>query len=204
MNEKQFEKTKFYNKPFSYGIVSSPVQLQYRNELIKEFPEDGFKTVKKTSEGKSYQMNHRTFINEQDGQANLDGLSPIWEDLYSDLTSSLYRDMISEITKKKLKNCKIGASFWQYDERCFLSPHTDKPEKVVTHLIYMEDSWQERRGGCLHLHLEEKSYPIFRTIIPVIDNSVLLVTSENSWHSVSPVLGEKWQRKSLQIVFWND
>lgn len=198
----QLQRAQVYREPFPYGVISRPVQPQFRDRLLAEFPTCGFEKVEKSSQGKKYRMYHRTFIDKRDGSAKLDGLASIWGELYRDLTSPLYRSVVAELTGTNLENCSIGASFWRYEHQCFLSTHTDKPEKVVTQLIYLEDEWDESWGGCLHLHREGEGYPIFRTIKPMIDQSVLLVRTDNSWHSVSPVVKGERNRKSLQIVFW--
>lgn len=199
----QVRTCEFHTDPFAYGVMRSIVKPEFRSRLLNAFPETGFSETVRTSGAKPYRMYHRPLVNETAGSVPLlEGLDDVWVALYEDLSSDLYRNVISQVTGQNLSDCHLGASFWRYDSDCFLSVHTDKPEKVVTHLLYLSEEWDETWGGCLHLHEDTPEKSVFRTIRPVLDNSPLLVTSEQSWHSVGPVLEGQRHRRSLQIVFW--
>lgn len=189
-------------EPFKYAVIKNLVHNEFEAQMIQVFPEHQFvETVRETGE-KPYRMFHRSFIDKDTGKENISDLTEIWRNVYDDLTSDQYRNFMSNLTGIDLSQAILGASFWKYSYDCYLSVHTDKQEKLVTQLIYLEEDWEESWGGCLHLHNSNSEKEVIRSITPKIENSVVLVTSPNSWHSVTPVSHNRRSRRSLQIVFW--
>ncbi len=204
LDEESISSCEINKKYFKYGIIQNIICPSFRSTLINTFPSGNFEEVHKELSNKQYKMYHRALVDENTAHMPcLSNLNPVWQKLYQDIRSDRYCQLLQDLLNINIANAQISASFWKYNATCFLSPHTDKPEKIVTHLIYFNETWNAGWGGCLHLHENTEEKAIFRTIVPCIDTSVILVTSPDSWHSVAQVTQGNHQRKSLQIVFWN-
>lgn len=197
ININQIYNTRLINDPFPHALVKDVIFESYKQELIKNFPKD-LHTSEKIGD-KSYKMHHKEFINPKSQEIGKN-LHNIWYQLYEEIMQEKYRSSISKLTKIDLDKASIGATFWEYDKDCFLSIHTDKKEKLVTHLIYLNEKW-EGEGGELLLYDENKK--VKSKIICEVENSPILITSEKSWHSVPSILTNK-KRRSIQIVFWRE
>ncbi len=74
--------------------------------------------------------------------------------------------------------------------------HTDSKDKIITVLLYLNETWMEA-GGRLRILRDGKNVDDFVAEVPP-DNGTLLIfkRSENSWHGHHPFDG---QRRSLQM-----
>lgn len=203
LNIDQIENAPLLEQPFSFSIIDQIIKPEYKQLLIKNFPDHGFQVASKSGEEKDYHMYHREYFGIGEEQVS-NGLDEIWHLLFEELKSKDYISSMSKLVKRDLFSCNIGASFWYYDSASFLVPHTDKLEKIATHLIYLNEEWDTSLGGNLNLLNSCQREDVYRSVVPIIENSVVLVTSKDSWHSVEPVTkGLNHRRKSLQIVFWS-
>ena len=203
LDQSHIEAAESYSDPFEFRIIREPIKPEFRNKLIDRFPMSGFEEEQLEVGAERFHMHLRSLERAIAlDPTHAESIDPVWDLLYQDICSDVYRYAMETIINEDLSGCNIQANLWRYDEDCFLSQHTDKIEKVATHLLYLNPTWQEAWGGCLHLHGETDDRPTLRTIVPVIDNSVVLITSDKSWHSVAPVVEHGHHRKSLQIVFW--
>jgi Rps23 Pro-64 3,4-dihydroxylase Tpa1-like proline 4-hydroxylase len=89
-----------------------------------------------------------------------------------------------------------------YGPGAWLGPHVDLKEKVVTHVLYFNEAWDPQLGGCLNILKSSDPGDVHATIPPVVGNSVLLVRSNHSWHSVSRVAAQcQTSRRSVNVIF---
>jgi SM-20-related protein len=71
------------------------------------------------------------------------------------------------------------------------SIHTDTPSKIITVLIYMNPSWEER-GGCLRLLRSPHNLEDVLTEIPPLEGTLVAFRrSDNSWHGHKPFIGPR-------------
>ena len=101
-----------------------------------------------------------------------------------------------------LAGLPIEIALWQYDAGCFLAPHTDKPEKFLSHIFYMNATWDRSWGGSF-LALRSPSLDDVATRVDlVLGNSVVLRRTDCSWHAVDRVRSAGAPtRRSVQVVF---
>lgn len=76
-------------------------------------------------------------------------LSQAWRALASDLLSREYRAAMSTLTGYDLTKMPMEANICHYGPGGSLDAHKDLPEKLVTHVLYFNRSWNRTDGGCL-------------------------------------------------------
>ncbi|WP_447801677.1 2OG-Fe(II) oxygenase [Pseudomonas kilonensis] len=77
------------------------------------------------------------------------------------------------------------------------------PDKLVTHILYFNESWDRNDGGCLNILHRNDPTAVAAEIEPLVGNSAILVRSDNSWHAVTPVVGGcHSSRRSLTATFY--
>jgi hypothetical protein len=131
------------------------------------------------------------------------GLADVWLRLAQDLASDEYRERLSDLTEYDLRDVRMQAHFWRFDGGASFKPHVDKPHKVVTHLMYLTESWTESMGGCFRVLGSDDPDDVRTEIPPLPNNSIVLRRTDNAWHSVSPIpRGSERSRQLLQVWFW--
>jgi len=79
----------------------------------------------------------------------------------------------------------------------------DLEDKVLTHVFYFNEVWDERDGGCLTVLRSGDMADVERVVPPLVGNSAVLVRSPDSWHAVSRVRdGVRTSRRSLTVTFY--
>jgi Rps23 Pro-64 3,4-dihydroxylase Tpa1-like proline 4-hydroxylase len=83
-----------------------------------------------------------------------------------------------------------------------LGPHRDLPEKLITHVLYFNRSWNNADGGCLCILRSQNPKHLVSEVPPLIGHSAVIVRSEHSWHAVSPVVNHSaHSRRSVRDVY---
>ncbi|MFI6284811.1 2OG-Fe(II) oxygenase [Streptomyces sp. NPDC051018] len=176
--------------------------------LRETFPGDGFRMVTRTGMDKSYAMHHRLLHPlgaDGDGDGD-DGAAPLpgpWRDFVAEVTAPGYREAVAALTGLPLEDAHVEVNLWRYGRSCWLDPHVDKPEKLVTHVLYFNESWPEDRGGDLLLLGSSSVDDVVRRVVPAANTGVLLVRGDKSWHAVDRVrdCDPGLERLSAQVVF---
>jgi len=132
------------------------------------------------------------------------GLSSAWQALASDFLSSAYRAAMSALTGINLSGASLEVNVFHYPPGGLLGAHADLTDKIVTHVIYFNSSWNDDDGGCLTVLASPDPTDIVTSVSPVVGNSVVLVRSDDSWHAVSPVVKScRRSRRSLTATFYH-
>ncbi|MEH2180278.1 2OG-Fe(II) oxygenase family protein [Nostoc sp.] len=85
----------------------------------------------------------------------------------------------------------------------FWLTHTDGQYTHLSHLFYFHKEWLEDWGGRFCVLSNNQPESVVREICPVINNSVAIVRSDNSWHMVTPVSPlATHHRLTMKTVFW--
>jgi hypothetical protein len=132
-------------------------------------------------------------------------LDPYWLEVAEDLVAPSYRECISDVTGYDVRRLRMQVHFWRYGEGSFFQPHVDKPHKIVTHLMYLTDSWTPEMGGCFRILASERADDVYAEVSPDSGRSILLRRTDNAWHSVDLIpRGSTRERHVLQAWFWAD
>jgi Rps23 Pro-64 3,4-dihydroxylase Tpa1-like proline 4-hydroxylase len=110
---------------------------------------------------------------------------------------------MSLLTGCDLTIVPMEVNVFHYGPGGSLGPHPDLPDKLVSHILYFNPSWDRQYGGCLNILRSADMADTAAEIAPIVGNSVVLVRSDDSWHAVSRVAdGCPWSRRSITVTFY--
>src|SRR5271154_5434664 len=69
--------------------------------------------------------------------------------------------------------------------------HTDSTSKIITVLIYMNESWEQAGGRLRLLRSADNLDDIITEVPPVCGTMLAFKRSNNSWHGHEPFIGER-------------
>ena len=192
------------SEPYRWAAVGGLFSPADAAALARTFPRDHFKTIGGYDGEKGFQYEARSLIGMGAREpAHAERLSGPWRRFTSELLSAEYRAALSRMTGLDLSALPVEANVSHYGARAWLGPHVDLEDKVVTHVFYFNESWDEGDGGCLTVLRSGEMADVVKVVPPVVGNSAVLVRSPNSWHAVSPVRdGCRTSRRSLTVTFY--
>jgi Rps23 Pro-64 3,4-dihydroxylase Tpa1-like proline 4-hydroxylase len=130
-------------------------------------------------------------------------LSDAWRALALDLLSAEYRAAMTTLTGRDLSTAPMEVNVFHYGPGGSLGPHRDLPEKLVTHVLFFNRSWNPADGGCLNVLGSADQGDLVTAIPPLMGHSAVIVRSEDSWHAVSRVVNDPPQsRRSVTVTFY--
>lgn len=188
--------------PFRWAQIRGMLSAPDSEALSAAWPGEDFWAVEgKAQQSYSYAIRPLTVL----GRGPATGLSPLpqeWAEVLEDLLSPQYKESLSRLAGIDLRDAELEASLRRWDRGAHLGPHRDNPDKLLTHIVYFERDWAAERGGCLRILGSENEEDVVAEIPPHLGTSSLLVRSERSWHSVTPVAATSRQpRRSLQMTW---
>lgn len=190
--------------PFRWAAISDLFAPGDAAALAATYPCDHFKLVSGYGGEKDYEYEARPLIAMGAAGASFpDRLSDAWRTLANDLLSPEYRAAMSALTGHDLARTLLEVNVFHYGPGCSLGAHTDLPEKLVTHVLYFNRSWNRADGGCLSILRSNNPADRAAEILPVVGNSCVLVRSDASWHAVSRVVNHAASsRRSMTVTFY--
>ena len=191
-------------RPYSWAIVDNLFSPIDATALAGSFPRDHFKTVAGYGGEKDYEYEARALVHLDAKTVSCpQELSSSWLSLAHDFLSAGYRDAVSSLTKCDLTTAPMEVNIFHYGPGGCLGPHVDLPDKLVTHVLYFNESWDREDGGCLKILQSVEPSDIAVELAPLIGSSCVLVRSQNSWHAVERVVeGCNRSRRSLTATFY--
>jgi SM-20-related protein len=190
--------------PYRWAVVDELFSDTDAVNLATSFPCDHFKLVAGYGGEKDYEYEARELIGMgADRISHAVELSEFWRTLAKDFLSPNYRETISSLSGCDLSDALLEVNVFHYGPGASLGAHADLPEKIVTHVLYFNRSWNTADGGCLTILGSASPANIVATVPPVVGTSAVLVRSDNSWHAVSPVVPDcQLSRRSLTATFY--
>jgi SM-20-related protein len=194
--------TPIEREPFQWALVDRALDPARAAGLIDTFPLDDFWRLSHDDGEKSYTYAARPLvILGHDRPANLSPLPDPWQELMGDLLSPEYRAALSGYLGEAMDDAPMEAAVWRWDRSAELGPHLDMADKIVTQVFYLNAGWNPWWGGCLRILRSQDENDLAAELPPILGTSSILVRSERSWHSVSPVASPPVPRRSV-IVTW--
>ena len=192
------------SEPYQWGLVDRIFAPADAQALAETFPRDHYKTVRGYDGEKGYEYEARSLIAMgADTATYADALSPAWRSLADALASPAYRRVMSQLTGMQLETLPIEVNVFHYGRSAWLGPHVDLADKLVTHVFYFNEMWNESDGGCLAILDGGDMDHVVKIIPPVVGNSAVLVRSTNSWHAVTRVRDDcRISRRSMAVTFY--
>jgi hypothetical protein len=190
-------------EPYQWVFIDQLFSAEDAALLAASFPRDKFKTVKGYDGEKGYEYMSRSLVHMgASGVSHAEGLSPAWRALAGDLLSSEYRSALARISGQDLSKALMEVNVIHYGPGAFMGPHVDLKAKLMTHVLYFNEVWDPQNGGCINILRSSDPTDVLAEVLPVVGNSVLLVRSKKSWHSVSRVARDcQTSRRSLNVIF---
>jgi SM-20-related protein len=191
-------------EPFRWAAIDGLFSASDAVDLAATFPCDHYKRVADHHGEKKHDYEIRCLI--RMGEQSISGvkqLSSAWHALANDLKSPAYRTAMSSLIGLDLSTAPLEVNVFRYPPGGSHGAHTDHRDKIVTHVFYFNESWNDDDGGCLTILGSSDPQDVVMTVSPLVGNSAVLVRSDNSWHAVSQVLKScHLSRRSLTATFY--
>lgn len=192
------------SEPYQWAAIEDLFDSDGAARLSATYPCDHFKLVASYGGEKDYEYEARSLIGMgADVITHPAGLSGAWRALALDLLSPEYRAAMTTLTGCDLSQAPMEVNVFHYGRGGSLGAHRDLPEKLVTHVLYFNRSWNRADGGCLSILRSADQADLTAEIAPIVGHSCVIVRSENSWHAVSRVANDSaHSRRSMTVTFY--
>jgi Rps23 Pro-64 3,4-dihydroxylase Tpa1-like proline 4-hydroxylase len=191
-------------EPYRWAAIDELFSPEEAAVLAATFPHDHFKRLADHLGEKEFEYEIRCLVRmSEQSISRVKQLSSAWRALAEDFLSAAYRTAMSSLTGIELHDAELEVNVFHYPPGGSHGAHPDHRDKLVTHVIYFNESWNEDDGGCLTILRSSNVQHIATKVAPLVGNSVVLVRSDNSWHAVSPVVKNcRLSRRSLTATFY--
>lgn len=191
-------------EPYRWATIDQLFSPQDAAALAATFPQDHFKRIATYDGQKDVEYEIRSLIRMgEESITNERQLSAIWRALANDFLSPAYREAMSSLTGLNLSHAPLEVNVFHYHLGGSQGAHPDHRDKIVTHVLYFNESWNDDDGGCLTILRSSEPRDIATTVSPLVGNSAVLVRSDDSWHAVSRVTVQgRLSRRSLTATFY--
>ena len=198
------ERQKLFRKPYDWALVDGLFSAQHAADLATTFPRDHYKIVRGYDSEKDYAYHARALIGMGSKTiSHVDRLSAAWYQLAMDLLSHRYRVAMTRLTGIDLSRLSMEVNVFHYGPGAWLGPHVDLADKIATHVLYFNPSWDSSHGGCLNVLRSADMHDSACVVPPIVGSSAVLVRSGNSWHAVSRVAPAcQASRRSITVTFY--
>ncbi|NWA02618.1 2OG-Fe(II) oxygenase [Pseudomonas gingeri] len=204
INLERIARQQLQRHPYHWAEIGGLYSPEDAAALAETYPHDHFKIVQGYGGEKNYEYEARQLIAMTDGEVvNPQALSPQWLHFARDLRSPAYRQALGTLTGVDLSQAPMEVNLFHYGPGANLGPHPDLSDKVVTHILYFNETWDPRYGGCLQILNSRDPDSVVKEISPLVGNSAVLVRSDTSWHAVSRVIDNcHVSRRSVTVTFY--
>ena len=194
--------TPLQQSPYEWALTEQALDPARASALIDTFPTRDFWQIAGHDGEKSYTYDARPLvIAGADRGPRLSPLPDAWQEAVDDLLSPRYREAFGQALGRSLDGAVMEANVWRWPNAAHLGPHLDMRQKLATHIFYLNAGWNSWWGGCLRILNSKDEEDVVAEIPPRLGNASLLVRSDRSWHTVTPVTAAPVPRRSL-IVTW--
>lgn len=200
LNIAHIREQRLASEPYGWAAIDQLFSPEDASSLIATFPDSHFREFAGYDGEKSYRYQARSLIHMgAEAVSHGDVLSPVWQRLAEALLSPEYRQAMIQLTGLDLAEAWLEANLTDYGADAWLGPHVDLREKLVTHVLYFNPTWCPEDGGSLQILRSCEPDDIACAVAPLAGNSVVLVRSDRSWHSVARVRDAR--RCALNVIF---
>jgi len=178
--------------PYRWGLIQHAFRnLELAHTLEVEFPTTGFILTHRPSGiagQKGYHTHNLSLVAAGNSVAeSLRHLTPLWRQMLTELRSAAYRQAVSTLIGRSLERSRLEIRAIRYGPGSWLDPHTDRADKAVTQTWYFNTRWCASWQGALRILRSRNDTDVVADIVPSLGQSVVLIPSEHSWHSVPRV-----------------
>lgn len=179
-----FKKGKVTNDPYTWAHIVPVMEEPNAKKLMETFPQKKLKDS--VSNKQHYKLRDCTCIDNGELMPLASEIDPVWHELFEDLLKQEYRNIVSKLMQTSLDNCFLKVRLCEYGAGCWMLPHTDRIDRVVTQIFYLTP-WDTKWGGTLKILYSDNINDVAQEIIPTFNTSVMFARSDTSYHAVAPV-----------------
>ncbi len=200
----QIEQRTLETAPYEWAFVGGLFAEPDATALMATFPRDHFKTIRDHDGEKGYEYEARALISMGgNAPAYVNSLSAAWRQIACDLLSPEYRRAVGKLAARDVASAPIEVNVFHYGPGAWLGPHVDLRDKILSHIFYFNESWNESDGGSLSILRSSNMTDKAADVMPIVGNSAVIVRSDKSWHAVTPVArGCRRSRRSMTVTFY--
>lgn len=156
------------------------------SRLAADFPVNDF-----TRTDASGRVAEKTYRNLSRPVADADGISDdalpgLWQELVAELLDDCYRRGVAQLLRQPVARA-LEIRLVRHSSGDWLSPHTDRDDKLFSHILYFSPGWREEWGGCLEILSGPDPTAVDARVVPELGSSVVLARTDHSWHQVTKV-----------------
>ena len=202
---KRISRSQLETEPYRWAAINGLYTQADAAALAATFPRDHFKSLADHVGKKQFEYEVRSLIRMgEHSVSRAQYLSSAWRELAEDFLLPAYRAALSTLIHHDLSAAELEVNVFHYPPGGSHGAHPDHPDKIVTHVLYFNEHWNDDDGGCLTILRSDDPRDIATKISPIVGNSAVLVRSDNSWHAVSPVTHScRLSRRSLTATFYH-
>jgi len=192
-------------EPYRWAVIDGLFSAPDAAALAETYPTDHFKRLADYGGEKDFEYEARALVTmHEHAISRPEQLSSAWRALANDFLSPAYRTAMSSLTGFDLSTAPLEVNVFHYPPGGSMGAHPDLRDKIVTHVLYFNQSWNDEDGGCLTILRSSDPREVVKTVSPVVGNSSVLVRSDNSWHAVTPVVKScRLSRRSVTATFYH-
>ncbi len=132
----------------------------------------------------------------------------VFDRLVAQLEGPALAAILSDKLKVELDDKPRIVTVRKWSEREAGRIHVDGPSKIVTSLVYLNETWPETEdGGRFRILRSSDSFDdCAAEVLPMFGTFVAFVRSDNSWHGHKPFVGERrvvqtaWLKSEADLV----
>jgi SM-20-related protein len=190
--------------PYRWASIDRLFSREDAATLAATFPQNHFKRLATYDDQKAFDYEIRCLIRMGDASLSRERqLSAAWRALAHNFLSSAYREAMESLTGFDLSSAPLEVNVFHYPPGGSHGAHPDHRDKIVTHVLYFNETWNDEDGGCLTILRSSNPRDVAMQVSPVVGNSAILVRSDDSWHAVSPVAEHcRLSRRSVTATFY--
>ncbi len=177
INFAALKNTSVKQKPFPYLVIPNFINPAYLSTLTKAFPD----------------ISHRGSIPASSVHAE-----PLFKQFLVELEGSELKNLIAEKFDLPLQDKPTMLTLRGYTTEKDGRIHTDSKSKLITVLIYMNDTWNEEGGKLRLLNNQHSLDDYVEEVTPTAGTCIIFKVTPNCWHGHKPFEGK---RLSLQLNY---
>jgi Rps23 Pro-64 3,4-dihydroxylase Tpa1-like proline 4-hydroxylase len=203
LNLNALSNSSLVDSPFKYSVINQVLLKDSVDALLLSFPQENyFRSTRNSGSDKTYNVVNNLLLKLGETSYNKEANLPReWQDLVTQLASKEYSLALSKLLAVDLSQSYLEITLKRYGHGDYISAHTDTENVKATHMIFLNDSWDDSWGG--QLCFMDDNHKVFKRFLPLSQHSVAFVRSHNSWHSVDKIIEPKAERLAIQVAFWN-
>lgn len=177
INFDALQQAQLKQQPFPYLVIPNFINQTYLSALAERFPD----------------ISHRGSIPATSVHAE-----PLFQQFLKELEGNDLKQMIAEKFDMTLQDKPTMLTLRGYTTEKDGRIHTDSKSKLITVLIYMNETWNEEGGKLRLLNNQHSLDDYVEEVAPLAGTCIMFKVTPNCWHGHKPFDGK---RLSLQLNY---